>query len=264
MVNGDVMCDKTLYFVERAREVHGDRFSYEKAVYVNHKTKVKITCKKHGVFEQRADNHLQGKGCQKCTTDSKKAGKTDFVKNAKAIHGNKYKYGKVYYKNNRLKVIIVCPLHGDFKQSPGNHLKGKGCPVCRESKGERIVGQILKGKGLSFKEQFKFDDCRSNKGSMLKFDFYIESLNLLIEFDGEQHFQQVKVFGGNKKFLIQKENDNIKNEYCLANDISLLRIKYNEDANIAIEKMLKKIKRNGVSHVFYGKNIERKSYKMAA
>ena len=71
-------------------------------------------------------------------------------------------------------------------------------------------------------------------------------------------------FGGNKKFIIQKENDNIKNEYCLANGISLLRIKYNEDANIAIEKMLKKIKRNGVSHVFYGKNIERKSYRMAA
>lgn len=264
MISGDVMCDKTLYFIERAKEIHGDKFSYEKVVYVNNKKKVKIICKKHGAFEQRPNNHLQGKGCLKCTTDSKKVGKTDFVNKAKAIHGSKYKYGKVYYKNNRLKVIIVCPLHGDFEQSPGNHLNGKGCPVCRESKGERIVSQILKDKGLSFKEQFKFNDCCSNKGSMLKFDFYIESLNLLIEFDGEQHFQQVKVFGGNKKFLIQKENDNIKNEYCLTNDISLLRIKYNEDASVAIDKMLNKIKRNGVSHVFYGKSIINKSYNMAA
>lgn len=264
MIKVIFMCDKTLYFIERAKEIHGDKFSYEKVIYMNNKAKIKIICKKHGVFEQRPNNHLQGKGCLKCTTDAKKAGKTDFVNKAKVIHGSKYKYGKVYYKNNRLKVIIVCPLHGDFEQSPGNHLKGKGCPICRESKGERIVGQILKGKDLSFKEQFKFDDCCSNKGSMLKFDFYIESLNLLIEFDGEQHFQQVKIFGGNKKFLIQKENDSIKNEYCLDNDISLLRIKYNEDANIAIEKMLKKIKRNGVIHVFYGKNIVRKSYKIAA
>lgn len=264
MTNGIDMCDKTLSFIEKAKKIHADRFSYEKSVYVNCNEKITITCKKHGSFEQFPRGHLRGDSCMKCTNDAKRAGTSDFVKRAKLVHGNKYKYGKVYYKNAKSKVIIVCVEHGDFEQAAENHLRGKGCPVCRESKGERLVGSLLKSRGLYFETQYTFDDCCSSKKSPLKFDFYVESLNLLIEFDGEQHFHQIKVFGGYEKFKKQKENDKLKNEYCIENNISLLRIKYNENILSAVERVLDNIKNNGVSHIFYSKNIINRNIKIAA
>lgn len=80
---------------------------------------------------------------------------------------------------------------------------------------------------------------------------------MLIEFDGQQHFKQVKAFGGLDKFSKQKENDDIKNIFCECNGISLLRFKYNENVNEAIEKMIKQIKKHGYTCIFYGETINK-------
>ena len=124
-------------FIEDAKKVHGNKYDYSKVNYVNNKTKVIITCPIHGDFLQRPDRHLFGCGCNKCgydnTAEKCKTSLEDFIKRAKEIHGDKYDYSKVVYVNNHTKVCIICPIHGEFWQTPRTHLMGRGCPICNES-----------------------------------------------------------------------------------------------------------------------------------
>jgi superfamily II DNA or RNA helicase len=123
----------TKEFIRKAKEIHGDRYDYSKVKYKNIFTKVIIICSKHGEYEQTPNSHLNGQGCSKC------AGKyipttEEFIQEARKIHGNKYNYSKVDYKYSRLKVIIICPEHGEFKQTPNHHLRGIGCSACSKKK----------------------------------------------------------------------------------------------------------------------------------
>ena len=54
----------------------------------------------------------------------------EFIVDARKVHGDKYDYSMVFYDNSKVKVAIVCPIHGTFYMSPNNHLKGQGCPKC--------------------------------------------------------------------------------------------------------------------------------------
>ena len=125
-------------FIEKAKKVHGDKYDYSKVEYVNNHTKVCIICPKHGEFWQTPNSHLSGKGCPKCKNEkiSERCNKgiEQFIIEAKKIHGDKYDYSNVVYKNNKEKVKINCKIHGQFFQSPYNHLKGQGCPICRYEK----------------------------------------------------------------------------------------------------------------------------------
>ena len=117
-------------FIQKAREIHGDKYDYSHVIYTNVKTKVKIVCPLHGVFQQTPDKHLHGKcGCPKCA-GNKKDTNFSFVKKARDVHGDKYDYSEVCYVNNKTPVNIICRVHGVFQQTPNNHLSGKGCPKC--------------------------------------------------------------------------------------------------------------------------------------
>lgn len=120
---------KSQQFINKAKEVHGDFYGYDKTLFVNTRTKVVITCPEHGDFEQSPRSHLNGVRCAKCAGVGKSDTKS-FVKAAKAIHGSKYRYSLVRYKGNKTKVVITCPEHGDFEQVPSSHLKGHGCAEC--------------------------------------------------------------------------------------------------------------------------------------
>jgi hypothetical protein len=123
----------TKIFIEKAVEVHGDLYNYNKTNYVNSSTKIIITCRKqgHGDFEQKPSEHLFGNGCPKCAGNLKLSTE-EFIEKAKIVHGDLYNYDKVDYINTLTKVIIICGKygHGDFEQMPCNHLQGAGCPVC--------------------------------------------------------------------------------------------------------------------------------------
>ena len=116
-------------FINRAREVHGDKYDYSKVNYVNSKTKVCIICPEHGEFWQRPSRHLIGDGCPKCG-GSGKLNASEFINRAREVHGDKYDYSKVDYMGTHTKVCIICPEHGEFWQTPSHHLKGIGCPKC--------------------------------------------------------------------------------------------------------------------------------------
>jgi len=132
------------YFINRAKEVHGNKYDYSSVVYTNSNSKVIINCPKHGNFKQAPSIHLHGYRCKKCGEEAcgiKLAESTDgFIRKAKKVHGDKYFYDKVNYINNSTKVEIICEKHGVFTQIPYNHLKGYGCKKCVILEGRRSLG----------------------------------------------------------------------------------------------------------------------------
>jgi len=124
-------------WVAQAREVHGEKYDYSLAEYTNSQTKVRIVCPEHGVFEQPPSRHLSGSGCPhnshlRNTTE-------DFIVKARAVHGDRYDYSEVEYVRSSEKVIIGCPDHGPFHQTPQSHLAGHGCSDCAKGKwGEHL------------------------------------------------------------------------------------------------------------------------------
>ena len=115
----------TLGFIEKAKEIHEDSYDYSKVNYINADTKITIICKIHGEFIQIPDFHINRKcGCPKCSNNVK-LDTLEFIEKAKQIHGNKYDYSKVEYINNRIPVIIICKIHGEFTQQPYTHTDQK-------------------------------------------------------------------------------------------------------------------------------------------
>ena len=119
----------TKSFIEAARKVHGDKYSYEKTVYTSSENPVTITCKRHGDFSQRPDDHLQGKGCNPCSRNM--MSREEFIAKATKVHNGRYTYEHVVYEGTAVKVTITCCDHGDFDQMPLRHLEGSGCQKCR-------------------------------------------------------------------------------------------------------------------------------------
>lgn len=118
-------------FISRSKKVHGNKYDYSKSIYIDSTQPIKIICPVHGEFNQTAQSHYGKKyGCQKCSVDNQK--NDNFISDAKKIHGDKYDYSLVEYKNNKVKVKIICPIHGIFKQRPNDHtIKNRGgCYKC--------------------------------------------------------------------------------------------------------------------------------------
>lgn len=212
-------------FIKRANIIHNGKYTYNKTNYTNSKHKVNITCPKHGLFKQTPIAHMNGQGCPNCgmTKKSEKAkkGLEYFIEKSKLAHNGKYDYTHIKDFNILSdKLRFICPRHGEFYQMAKNHIKGVGCPMCRESKGELIIEKFLLRNQISYKKQMTFDHCRGIKNK-LPFDFYLPQKNILIEFDGLQHF---KPEFGIKSFIKVKRNDKIKNEFAKLNNIELIRL----------------------------------------
>lgn len=121
-------------FVFRAKEIHGNRYCYDETKFIGTNNKVNILCSVHGEFEQIAHSHLAGRGCSKCSFYEIHTNNIstidDFISQSKQKHNNKYDYSKSVYINNVTKITIICPLHGEFKQTPQHHKRGSGCKKC--------------------------------------------------------------------------------------------------------------------------------------
>jgi very-short-patch-repair endonuclease len=212
----------TEQFITRSRTIHGDNYDYSKFTYNGSKVKGIITYPEHGDFKQLATVHLQGKGCPKCVRMSTEKMLIIFG----AIHGAKYDYSKFKYQGYSTKSTIICKTHGEFQQTPYNHKQGKGCPKCKNSKGESKVKQFLDNRRIEYLPEHRFEDCRDKRS--LPFDFYIPSKNLIIEYDGKQHFIPYSKFGGTDALLKTQHHDQIKTKYCEDNKIHLIRIRYDQ------------------------------------
>ena len=224
------MTDTKDIFLDKAVEKFGDKYDYSKVIYVNSNTKVKIICPIHGEFEQTPSRHIHGAtGCPKCGGNEKRDTEK-FIELAKIQHGDKYDYSKVDYKNNNTNLEIICQKHGSFLQTPYNHIKGAGCPTCKESKGEKMIANKLESNKINFIRQKKFKDCFTSadidgkeRCYLLPFDFYLPEYNTCIEYDGEGHY---KVIYNDKSFERTKFTDELKTKYCEDNGLKLIRIPY--------------------------------------
>lgn len=224
-------------FINRARDVHGDKFDYSKVKYINANTKVCIICPIHGEFWITPGNHINSKnGCKKCGNDSvskKKLMSTDyFVERAKNIHGDKYDYSFVSGVNRSAdKVKIKCNKCGKiFYSTRSNILAGHGCPNCRNSQGELKINDYLKQNNIEYKAQYpiKLEQQMFSRNN-LRIDFYLPKYNTFIEFNGEQHYKYISYFHKTEEdFNKQVERDKRLKQYCKDNKIKLIVIKYNQ------------------------------------
>jgi hypothetical protein len=239
-------------FIEKVSLLYDNYFDYSNVDYINSSKKVEIICPNHGSFFIRPANHMAGQSCPSCSGVKRKNTK-EFIEEALTIHSDKYLYNETIYLNNRTKVKIFCHTHGYFEQTPKEHLKGRGCPKCVIYLGEQKVEKVLKKYNISYQKQFTFDNLISEKGRKLPFDFYISDYNICIEYDGRQHYEPVAKFGGIETLKQQLKTDNIKEEYCINNNILLIRIqKKNEKIGIILlEKLiiLNKNKRNNYQSI---------------
>lgn len=239
-------------FIEKAKEIHNNKYDYSKVDYKHSQIKVIIRCPIHGDFFQTPANHLQGTNCPKCNKHNLAAhlnlGINEFIKKSVEKHGNIYDYSKVNYINNRTKVIIICPEHGEFEQSPAGHLKGQQCPKCNYSKGEAALEEIFKKHNIKYIREYKLPLYK------FRYDFYLPEHNLLIEFHGGQHFFPVKWFGGIEAFKEQQKKDAFKRSLAREYKIPLIEIHYkafkksnkNEFENFVLNLTVKGV-RNAIS-----------------
>lgn len=224
-------------FITKAKEVHGNYYDYTKTDYVNSKHKVCIICPKHGEFWQSPNAHLHGYGCMDCgrekTMEAQRGNTKEFVARAKNIHGDKYDYSKVQYVRNDRKVCIICPKHGEFWQSPLSHLEGNGCHKCKQTKGETKIELYLKRNSIIYEMEHVFS-CKGYqyKRRLFKVDFWLKENNLIIEYNGIQHYQENPFMGGQKRYLQRQKRDADLRDYCQRNNFKLLEIPYNEFKNI--------------------------------
>lgn len=230
----------TEQFVLEAKKIHGDKYNYSKVDYYDNVTPVVIICPIHGEFMQQPYVHLQSSNCPKCSLEKKAAEqritKVDFINRANDIHNNFYDYSKSDFLNTSDKTCIICPKHGEFWQSVSNHLRGYGCPKCRNKNQTKLYNRIVEC----------FPNCKVEYEKHLPWlglqslDIYISDINVGIEYDGLQHYQPVDMFGGESTFVATVKRDEMKNQKCKENGCKLFRMKYDyndEDFNNLVKEI---------------------------
>jgi hypothetical protein len=165
-------------FIARSMITHKNYYNYSLVEYVINSNSIKIICPIHGVFLQTPNAHLMGKGCKKCNI---KFSLEDFVLKANKVHNFKYDYSKVNYSDSTIKIIIICPVHGEFNQRPNQHLFGHGCPKCSYliSKPETAWLDIL-----NIPKEYRQKSLEINL-KKFRVDAYDPVVNIIYEFYGD-------------------------------------------------------------------------------
>ena len=213
-------------FIEKSKIKHKNKYDYSKSRYINSRNFITIICPIHGEFTQRANDHLSGYGCPYCG-GTKRLTTQDFIEKSKKIHGDRYDYSKVEYVTTDTKVCIICKKHGEFWQTPHNHLKNHGCPICNLSKLEDEIAKFLDLKSIKYIRQYKPLFLKHDKWQK-SLDFYLPDYNIAIECQGIQHFKQVeflcnsKINNPSKLYNLIINNDIIKYNLCLENKIKII------------------------------------------
>ena len=216
------MAPKNNIFIEKARQIHNDKYDYSKVNYVNSRTKVCIICPTHGEFWQTPHNHLKGYGCAECGKEKSHLPKItieDFISKSKERHGNKYDYSKAYYKTWDAKVCIICPEHGEFWQTPSNHINGSGCPKCANEKRKNallkdtklfvdvatlIHDEEPKDEIVSLFSEIEHQQHNREILNGMEIDIFIPPLKLGIEYNGLRWHSEE--FGKDHRYHLDKLN----------------------------------------------------------
>lgn len=221
--------------------------------YSGANNKIKAMCNKCNYnWNPEAKSLLANHGCPKCGHEKNRNSTVksldEYISDVKNKHGNNLiVLGK--YISGSDKILIKCNIcQHEWFPVARNITKGRGCPKCNLNKGETLINSILTELNLNFKSQYIIKNLKTLNNGVPVFDFVIfdenDELNIIIEFDGLQHYKPVKCWGGKGRFIKQQKVDDFKNNYCNENNIKLVRIKYTE---------LNKINNVYIKNKLYGK-----------
>ncbi len=188
-------------FIKVASDIHGEKYDYSKMEdSFNSKKYQNIICKKHGEFKQIPRDHLEGRGCVKCS-HSYQYSPEEYIIKAKQFHGDgNFDYSKTYYVNAFSNVIVGCKEHGSFEIKACNHLRGSGCSLCKNKTEGKLYNFLLSEYiNSNIIKQYKNEFCKNKR--LLPYDFLltINDVKIIIELDGWQHFKQVMNWLSNDK-----------------------------------------------------------------
>jgi hypothetical protein len=211
-------------FIEKANKIHNLKYEYLNITFIDCNTPVQILCKEHGYFLQKPRDHINGNGCYKCCGKIKNT--TDFIEKASMRHNNLYDYSKSLYKNAKDKISITCKVHGDFLQSPNDHLNGCGCQKCGLGNFSKKSIEWLNN--IMFKEKIFIQHAENNGEKIIeinnkkyKCDGYCEETNTIYEFYGDiwhgnpDKFSRDGINPLNKKTFGELYDDTITRENIL-------------------------------------------------
>lgn len=229
-------------FIKRCSEKHNNKYDYSMVKYVNQHTIIDIICPIHGIFHQEAQSHLRGRNCPKCAHPSKAPILSEFIEKANKVHGKFYDYSKVNYINSKTPIIIICPKHGDFYQTPDKHIQGAECPKC-QLKSQTKLYEKLKESFPNEEILFEVNNKIIPWLGLQRFDIYFPKYNIAIEYNGIQHYVEVEHFGGKIGLSETKKRDELKRQKCKDNNCILFEVKYDytEEDYCKLEKDIKNI-----------------------
>ena len=224
---------KTLQEIKEYMDKEGYTLLSEE--YINCNQELEVICPNGHEISISWKRFENGRRCPHCSERSWINRKKDIETLNEIASKEGYKFLEEY-KTAKTKMKCSCPNGHIFEINWNNFKYGKRCPYCKKSKGENIIKSILGNLNIDFIPQYKFEDCRDILP--LPFDFYLPKYNLVIEYDGEQHFDINRAFNSNEdKFWETVVHDAIKNSYCEDNNIDILRIPFWDNKNI--EKLIK-------------------------
>lgn len=224
--------------------------------YSGDKKYVDVYCTIHNYKFSTKPNWLHhGSNCQKCYNDRRgltlKKDVKVLIEEMNEKHNRKYTYPYVEkeYKDNKSKITIVCPIHGEFTQTINHHLRGQGCDKCNESHLERFTEEWLKTNNIDYISQYRNYSILGYKS----LDFYLPKYNVAIECQGIQHFKSVEYFGGDKSLKETIVRDFSKYSVLKDNNIRLIYITLKSNKKYLCQKKFNDLY---INNVYFKEDIE--------
>lgn len=223
-------------FTIKARKVHGDKYTY--SGYEGNK--VKIMCPLHGEFLQDTRNHLMGEGCPRCSIEKQSCKVSDFLKDAEPyLEDFEFEFPSDVIPAT-VPIRIRCKkCNAVFEKKRREFLNFPICPNCSEKAytGEKEIASFLTANNIPFESHKTFPDLSDQYP--LSYDFYIPSMNLLLEYNGIQHYKRVPFFQRTEEaFRKQQLHDTMKREYAKNNNFAFMVISYKDDIRKCVESIL--------------------------
>lgn len=235
-------------FVKRVESTWGNDYTLL-SKYVNSDTPIKVKHNKCGnIYMTRPTDFIRGHGCLRCSYIERapKIGVNQRTPLSEVKKSIKDTLGSQYvvltrdsdYRGNRQHISIKHLTCGHVYKARYSDIQchHTGCPYCNSPKGELIISKILNTLNINYEAQKTFDDLKDK--SYLSYDFYIPDKNILIEYQGLQHYQPVEYFGGDSQFTLQQQHDKLKLEYAKTHNYNLITVPYTENTFSKIKKYL--------------------------
>jgi hypothetical protein len=148
--------------------IHKNKYDYSLVKYVNRRTKIDIICPYHDVFKQTPLEHKNGSNCPLCSKENNnnlKRKDYEWLKKCENKFKNKYDHSNVHYITNQIKIKIICPIHGEFLQTPQEHFK-YGCSICNlEKRIDEYKEKFIKNSKIKHNNKYDYSliDYKNNK-----------------------------------------------------------------------------------------------------